>query len=393
MQVAAIIAEWNPLHRGHLLPIQAARQQGATHIAAIVSGNYVQRGEPALCPWQYRVRAALQSGADLVLQLPLPYAVSTAEHFAGGAVASLAALGCVDTLIFGSESGSLAALQTVADALDAAAFPAALAPYLAEGLPFAAARQTAAADLIGENAALLSSPNNILGIEYLRALRRTGSGMTAVTLPRLGAAHDSAAESEYPSASRLRRLYLAGECIDALLPPAMAEQLRLAAAQGALHDRTLWEKYTLARLRTMDEADYAALPDISEGLERRLYRTARTARSTEELLTDAKTKRYSHARLRRIVLSAVLELPAGLSAVPPPYLRVLGFNARGAEILSKAKTTRTLPISASAAELEAVGGNAARFARLEAKAADLYHALTPGLLACGSEYTTPIIKL
>ena len=118
MQVTAIIAEWNPLHRGHLLPVQAARQQGATHIAAILSGNFVQRGEPALCPWQYRAAAALSSGVDLVLQLPLPYAVSTAQHFAGGAVASLAALGTVDFLIFGSECGELAALRSVAAALD-----------------------------------------------------------------------------------------------------------------------------------------------------------------------------------------------------------------------------------------------------------------------------------
>ena len=99
MQVTAIIAEWNPLHRGHLLPVQAARQQGTTHIVAILSGNFVQRGEPTLCPWQYRAAAALSSGVDLVLQLPLPYAVSTAQHFAGGAVASLTAFGAVDSLI------------------------------------------------------------------------------------------------------------------------------------------------------------------------------------------------------------------------------------------------------------------------------------------------------
>ena len=111
MQVAGIIAEWNPLHRGHLLPLREARRRGATHIVAILSGNYVQRGEPALCPWPYRTAAALHSGVDLVLQLPLPYATATAEHFAGGAVASLAALGCVDTLVFGSECGDLPALQ------------------------------------------------------------------------------------------------------------------------------------------------------------------------------------------------------------------------------------------------------------------------------------------
>ena len=184
MQVTAIIAEWNPLHRGHLLPVQAARQQGATHIVAILSGNFVQRGEPALCPWQYRAAAALSSGVDLVLQLPLPYAVSTAQHFAGGAVASLAALGAVDSLIFGSECGELAALRSVAAALDSPDLPAALAPHLQKGLPFAAARQAAVHSLLGEDAGLLSSPNNILGIEYLRALRRLGSNIQPLTISR-----------------------------------------------------------------------------------------------------------------------------------------------------------------------------------------------------------------
>lgn len=393
MQVTAIIAEWNPLHRGHLLPVQAARQQGATHIAAILSGNFVQRGEPALCPWQYRAAAALSSGVDLVLQLPLPYAVSTAQHFAGGAVASLAALGAVDSLIFGSECGELAALQSVAAALDSPDLPAALAPHLQKGLPFAAARQAAVHSLLGEDAGLLSSPNNILGIEYLRALRRLGSNIQPLTISRQGAPHDAAEpDTDFPSASQLRQRFLTGQDISSL-PPAMAEQLELARQRGALPQLELWERAFLARLRTMTETDYAALPDVTEGLEHRLYRASRTAKTTEELLAEAKTKRYTHARLRRVLLAAMLELPAGLSAVEPPYLRVLGFTAKGAEILNRAKGRHTLPLSASLAELERTGETAARFAALETRAADLYHAFTPGLAPCGSEYTTPVIKI
>ena len=219
MQVTAIIAEWNPLHRGHLLPVQAARQQGATHIAAILSGNFVQRGEPALCPWQYRAAAALSSGVDLVLQLPLPYAVSTAQHFAGGAVASLAALGTVDFLLFGSECGELAALRSVAAALDSPELPAALAPHLQKGLPFAAARQAAVHSLLGEDAGLLSSPNNILGIEYLRALRQLGSNIQPLTISRQGAPHDAAEpDTDFPSASQLRQRFLTGQDISSSRP-------------------------------------------------------------------------------------------------------------------------------------------------------------------------------
>ena len=388
MQVTAIIAEWNPLHRGHLLPVQAARQQGATHIVAILSGNFVQRGEPALCPWQYRAAAALSSGVDLVLQLPLPYAVSTAQHFAGGAMASLAALGAVDSLIFGSECGELAALQSVTAALDSPELPAALAPHLQKGLPFAAARQAAVHSLLGEDAGLLSSPNNILGIEYLRALRQLGSNIQPLTISRQGASHDAAEpDTDFPSASQLRQRFLTGQDISSSLPPAMAEQLELARQRGALPQLELWERAFLARLRAMTETDYAALPDVTEGLEHRLYRASRTAKTTEELLAEAKTKRYTHARLRRVLL------PAGLSAVEPPYLRVLGFTAKGAEILNRAKGRHTLPLSASLAELERTGEAAARFAALEARAADLYHAFTPGLAPCGSEYITPVIKI
>ena len=213
-------------------------------------------------------------------------------------------------------------------------------------------------------------------------------------ISRQGAPHDAAEpDTDFPSASQLRQRFLTGQDISSSLPPAMAEQLELARQRGALPQLELWERAFLARLRAMTETDYTALPDVTEGLEHRLYRASRTAKTTEELLAEAKTKRYTHARLRRILLAAMLELPAGLSAVEPPYLRVLGFTAKGAEILNRAKGCHTLPLSASLAELEKAGETAALFAALETRAADLYHAFTPGLAPCGSEYTTPVIKI
>ena len=277
---------------------------------------------------------------------------------------------------------------------DSPDLPAALAPHLQKGLPFAAARQAAAHSLLGEDAGLLSSPNNILGIEYLRALRQLGSDIQPLTISRQGAPHDAAEpDTDFPSASQLRQRFLTGQDISSSLPPTMAEQLELARQRGALPQLELWERAFLARLRTMTETDYAALPDVTEGLEHRLYRASRTAKTTEELLAEAKTKRYTHARLRRVLLAAMLELPAGLSAEEPPYLRVLGFTAKGAELLNRAKGRHILPLSASLAELEKAGEAAALFAALEARAADLYHAFTPGLAPCGSEYTTPVIKI
>lgn len=393
MKIAGIIAEYNPLHRGHLLPAEAARAAGATHTVAVMSGNFVQRGEPALCPWPYRVTAALQSGIDLVVQLPLPYAAATAEHFAGGAVATLDALGCVELLVFGSEAGELVPLERTASLLDSPAFSAALAGQ-PQGCTFAAARQQAVASLSDEQTAmLLSSPNNILGIEYLRALHRLGSEIRPLTLRRCGALHDEAPVEDSVSAGWLRRQFYAGDDITDYLPKEMAEQLLLAEKEGAIPSPALWERPLMAHLRTMSESELAALPDIREGLEHRLYRAIRTAATPQEVLTLAKSKRYTHARLRRILLAAALGIPAGLSVAPPPYLRVLGMTPRGAEILACAKKRAKLPMDASLAVLAKTSEEAARFAALEAHSADLYHTVTPAIAPCGTEYTQPLIKV
>lgn len=395
MKCAGIIVEWNPFHRGHCLPLLAARQHGATHIVAVMSGNYVQRGEAALLPKEYRVRAALQNGCDLVLELPLPYATATAERFAAGGVALLSALGMVDSLVFGSEAGDTAPLAAVADLLDTPVFSATLAEELSCGLPFAAARERATASLLGaEAAAVLSSPNNILGIEYLAALRRQGSRMVPLTVARQGAAHDGKdAAGGFASASLLRQRLRSGEPVAEFLPAAMAEELAKARAEGRMAEPSLWERPLMAQLRRMSEEDFAALPDLSEGLEHRLYRESRTAPDSEALLDAVKSKRYSHARLRRILLAAWLGIPADLMHTPPPYLRILGMNPRGAEILAAAKGRASLPLSPSLAELSRTGETATRMAALEARATDLYNIITPIPHPCDEEYTRPLQKV
>lgn len=395
MNCTGIIAEWNPFHLGHCHLLEAARHGGATHIVAVMSGNYVQRGEAALCPKRYRVSAALQCGCDLVLELPLPYAAATAERFAFGGVALLEALGCVDTLLFGSEVGEIESLQEACAALESPAFRDALAGELRDGSPFAAARQRAAAALCGEKAAaVLSSPNNILAVEYLMALRRMHSTIRPATIARVGAGHDSGLDREgYASASLLRQRFRAGESIADFLPDVMNAQLLAAQREGALFDPTLFERPLMAALRRMSEQEYAVLPDLSEGLEHRLYRESRTAPNAAALLDAVKTKRYSHARLRRILLAAFLGIPADLCRLSPPYLRVLGMNERGAEILAAAKGRAALPVSVSLAELARTGEDARRFVEVEARATDLYNTMTPILRPCDEEYTLPFVKI
>jgi len=356
MQVTAIIAEWNPLHRGHLLPVQAARQQGATHIAAILSGNFVQRGEPALCPWQYRAAAALSSGVDLVLQLPLPYAVSTAQYFAGGAVASLAALGTVDSLIFGSECGELAALRSVAAALDSPELPAALAPHLQKGLPFAAARQAAVEAVCPGTglAALLDKPNNNLAVEYCKAILELGASLVPIPLPRQGAGHGQALTEtggQFASASALRTLWQSGGA-DAAAPYVPAEVLPLyreAFAAGQYTDLAAAQRCQLALLRSRcaGTAPFAQVRGISEGLEHRLEAAVRSSTTHAELLDSLTTVRYPRARMRRLAMDAALDYSADAFPALPPCLHLLGAQKDALPLLKAA----ALPVSHSLARL------------------------------------------
>lgn len=396
MTITAIIAEYNPFHNGHRLLAQAAREGEGDHaIVAILSGNWTQRGAPALLPKGERVRAALLSGVDLVLELPLPYAAATAERFAYGGVALAEALGCVDRLAFGSESGDLALLERCAAALLDPRMDETLRQRMSGGIPYAAARQQAVAELFGEEtAAPLSRPNDTLAVQYLYELQRRGSKIRPFTISRQGAGHHSdTPDGGIASASWIREQFLAGEreAFRPYLPKDSWESLERAAETGRWADPARLELPLLAALRRMSREDFSALPDLSEGLENRLMAAVKESVSLREVLERAKTKRYSHARLRRILLAAYLGIPKEAAHQAPPYLRVLGMNRTGAKVLARAKETAGLPISQSLAKLERLGGTAADFARLEARSTDLYGLLCPTPFPCGTDYTNSII--
>ena len=286
MATAGIVAEYNPFHRGHAWHIARTRRTlGAdTAVICVMSGHWVQRGECALTDKWSRAALALSGGADLVLELPTPWAMASAESFARGAVGLLAATGVVDVLSFGSETGELAPLRAAAAALDGPDYPERLRAGLARGLSFPAARQAAV------GADCLASPNDNLGVEYLQAPASWHGGPDH---PRRGAAHDGPAAGGFASASELRALLRAGRAAEA--NPYLTAPWSGEAASMAHIDRAV-----LARLRTMDEVDWAALPDggAAEGLPARLARSARTADSLEDFYARAKTKRYPHAHRR-----------------------------------------------------------------------------------------------
>lgn len=389
LRVAGIITEYNPLHGGHLHLLGEVRRLlgGDAAVVCAMSGDFVQRGDFALLRRQARARAAVLSGADLVLELPLPWAAAPAERFADGGVQVLLGTGVVDTVAFGSECGDGAALQRVAGALLSEAFPPLLKRELERGDTFAAARQRAVGRLTGpEDASLLSSPNNTLGVEYCKALLARRAPVEIVTLPRRGAAHDdeSAPPGEAASAAAIRSLLRQGRREEALaaMAPAMAESYRAEEAAGRAP--VFWEsceRAILARLRCLEEADFAALDPGREGLYRRLYRASRKAASVESLLAAAKTKRYPYARLRRMVLWAYLGLRPENCPGTAPYLRVLAANGRGRALLGQMREASPLPVLTKPAAVDRLGPEARALLELEARGADLYALACPDLSA------------
>lgn len=399
MTVAGIIAEYNPFHNGHLLLARAVRRAGAEAVVAVMGGNWLQRGEPALFPKEVRVRAALAGGIDLVLELPAAYAAATAQRFARGGVGLLMGLGCVDILAFGSESGDLSLLGRCAGALADPRLDGEIRRRMESGIPYAAARQQGVRALFGEELSIpLSRPNDTLAVQYLREMDRLGGGLTPFTIPRQGAGHHSMAprdDTPLPTASAawLRETILSGGWREAApyLPERCREVFSEAMARGRLASPDRLELPLLSALRRMDEAEFAALPDLSEGLERRLAAAVHDSGSLAGLLERAVTKRYPRARLRRILLAAYLGIPKEASAAPPPYLRVLGMNPRGARVLRLAKKRASLPLSHSLARLRELGGAAEQFALLESRAGDLYELLLPRPRGCGGEFSRKVI--
>ncbi len=389
LRAAGIITEYNPLHAGHLhLLGEVRRLLGEdTALVCAMSGDFVQRGDFALLRRQARAAAAVRGGADLVLELPLPWAAAPAERFADGGVQTLLGTGVVDTLAFGSECGDAAALGRLAAALLSAEFPARLKEELGRGDSFAAARQRAVSGLLSpEEAALLSSPNNTLGVEYRKALLARNASLEVLTVPRRGAAHDqvSAPPDRNASASAIRSLLRQGRREEALarMAPAMAELYRAEEAAGrAPVFGENCERAVLARLRCLEEADFAALDTGREGLYRRLYRASRSAASMEALLAEAGTKRYPRARLRRMVLWAYLGLRPGDFPETVPYLRVLAANERGRALLARMRKTSSLPVLTKPAAVGRLGEEARRLLEWEARAADLYALAYPDLSA------------
>lgn len=377
MIIAGIISEYNPFHLGHSHHIAETREAlggEEVYIVCAMSGNFVQRGSFAVFNKHARAEAAVRCGADLVVETPLPSVLSSAEGFAMGGVSLLNCMGVVTHLSFGSETGHVDDLQEIAEALDSEALPGLLKEELEVGISFAAARQRAVERLIGDKAALLVQPNNILAVEYLKALRSLNSPIKPIAVKRQSVRHDSGEIRDgLASASALREILRADGSPWEYMPNRAVEIFKNEILKGR---GPVWlescETAILSKLRGMSAEEYAALPDGSEGLHLRLMRYARAECSVQDILDKTKTKRYAMSRLRRMVLSAYMGVKSSDRVDTPPYIRVLAFNKRGRELIREMAGRSAVPIITKPAHAKKLDEQGRRLFDLEAGATDLF---------------------
>ncbi len=396
MKVSGIICEYNPFHNGHLHHIRETRKNGTTHIAAVMSGNFVQRGDVAYMDKLDRARLAVRSGADLVIELPVQYSLSSAEKFAEGAVYLLDSLGAVDELSFGSECGDtdrlLKALETVKST--AISHGDDIRCIMEKGYTYPRALSSVIKGTEPETAEIISSPNNMLAIEYLRALRKFTSSIKPFTIRRAYAFHDGiTAKNGFASASFMRERLAADHSVSAIseyTTPLWTNAIANAIKNGGTASLERLERVMLYKLRSTSAEEIAQISDVGQGLENRIS-GARMAGSLDELFFTVKTKRYTMSRIRRIMLSLLIGITKEDMKRLPAYGRILAFNERGAEILARAKNFTKIPYSTSIAKLSQLNESAERFTELEVRASDVYGLALETVTSAQKDYRAKII--
>lgn len=416
MKVLGIVAEYNPFHNGHKYHLQTSKAlTGCDLVIAVMSGNFTQRGEPAIVDKWARAEMALLCGADLVIELPLAYAMGSAEYFAFGAVKLLESLGTVDVLSFGSETGSLERLSEIASILtsEPLEYKIALKENLSHGKSYPSARQKALSTYVkmkfgkDDLSTLLRSPNNILGVEYLKALYRLNSNITPFTLGRIGNDHNYAElTGEISSATSIRKLLsesswqTAKELLQSSMPSSSLSILERELELGrSLVLPSEFSLSILSLLRKMSVEQIRSLPYMENGLENRISYAAGKAGSYSELLELICTRRYTNTRIQRILFSALIGLTNNIfeafnSAGGPAYIRILGFNSMGRRLLSSIRGKTALPVITKAADFKTSSHSVVSdMLQLEAAASDQYVLGYRNLLMrrSGSEFTRSVI--
>lgn len=409
MSVLGIIAEYNPMHDGHLFHFNTSREiTQAEYSVCVLSGDFVQRGEPAIVDKWSRTRMALAAGFDLVIELPAVYATGSAEYFGYGGVSIMNSLGVVDTLSFGSEIGDADLLRAVGSVLsdEPVEFREHMRYFLADGCSFPTARARALAKYMGAREGIdaskleeqLSYANNILGIEYVKWLSRLKSNIKPITVRRINSKYnDESLHGEGASALALRKAVKEGHAqkLAEFMPSYATDILSNDFKSG--RGPVFLEDFTgaiLCRLRAMPLEELARIMDVGEGLEYRIKKAARLSGSVRALIEGIKSKRYTESRIRRILLHCLLGITADdISRIQraggPQYIRVLGFSENGRALLRGIKKTCPIPVITNFKEYRKYDNPVLkRMIELDSAAADIYVSAydTPELRRGGEDF-------
>lgn len=384
MRVNAIICEYNPFHNGHRFQIEKIRKKSNNPIVAIMSGNFTQRGDVAIADKFTRAETAVKNGVDLVLELPTVFACSSAKNFSRAGVNIANALGCTENLCFSVEDDDFNSLKEISEAFEDKAFNAELNRLMKEGSYYPQAVELTLNKLysnrLGE---IIKKPNNILAVEYINALKNTD--IKPLVIKRAGAGHDSDLTfNNFSSASNIRDMILSGRDCSPYIPensPAFSDPA----------DIKKLEKIIIYKLRAMDKEEIKNLPDVSEGLHNRIYNSVRNYNSLDEILANIKTKRYTLARIRRIIISSLLNITKYELKREVSYLRVLAFNEKGAEILSGIKKNGKLPLITNVADgYKNLDAETKKIFEIDLLASDIYSLATDRIKECGEDFIRPI---
>lgn len=385
MPVCGIITEYNPLHNGHIYHLQQCRQNH-TSVVCIMSGSFTQRGEPAIADKWQRAVWAVAAGADLVLELPHIYATGSAEIFATGAVRTLRALGLVDTLCFGSETADEAFFKKAAACQLSLEYQTILQAKLAEGLAYHKAAAQALCSLLPVSQSQLASPNNILGIEYAKAVQKYAASIQLLPIKRQNNRyHDTKITSALSSATAVRQAIAHTDWIN--LKRAVPSYVYTYFKQNPpLPLMQVLETLYLGKLKLSSLDTLCRIDNISEGLEHKILQAAVAATSIDELLIQISSARYPLSRLKRIFLHCLFDITTELSAevqlAGPQYARVLAFNDTGRLLLKRCKKTTSIPLIIKTAQvlstktrIKRPSALAERMLSLDTYAADIYELL------------------
>ncbi len=385
MKIAGIICEFNPFHNGHKYIIDKIREENDCLIC-VMSGNFVQRGEPALFPKHTRANAALSSGADLVIELPSPWSASFAENFALGAISLLKEAG-INTLYFGSESGSIDKLMKIAE------IDKSLKIKDSKDLTYAKLREHAIKDALGkEFSDILRGANDILGIEYIKAAKKLSANFKIKTIKRISATHDSTEASDgICSASFIRENIENPAFLREYTPPFCYKIYSDEISKGSIIDAQKYSDSAISYLRRLN--DFSRLPDISEGLDMKLKKELSAARTLEELQASVKSKRYTLSRIRRIILSAFLNIDNSYCGKTVPYINILGMTKSGERALKNISKCSSLPLIFSGKSSSPLDKEVEMLFNDECTRNDIYASLLKKASPCGLDFTEGIIKL